>query len=77
MCIPVQCCSQFVKINGLRSVSFKIFLADSASYSPDGASEQRVKGVQPVVHLFVVGGLQKDPAMLSAHSECVGSLETG
>lgn len=42
---------------------------------PDGSCQQRVKSIQPVMHLFVVGGLQQYPSMLSAHSKCVGSLE--
>lgn len=42
---------------------------------PDGASKERVKCIQPVMHLFVIAGLQKYPTMLCAHSKCVGSLQ--
>lgn len=42
---------------------------------PDGTSKERVKCVQPVMHLFVIASLQKYPTMLCAHSKCVGSLQ--
>lgn len=42
---------------------------------PDGASKERVKCIQPVMHLFVITGLQEYPTMLCAHGKCVGRLQ--
>lgn len=36
--------------------------------------KQRVEGVQPVVHVFLVVGLEEDSSMFCAHGKCVGSL---
>lgn len=61
--------------NGFR---LKSRLADRRSLSPselpDSSSEERVKRVQPVVHLFVVSGLKQYPAMLCTHGERVWGL---
>lgn len=42
---------------------------------PYRSSEQRVKGVEPVVHVFLVEGLQEDTSMFCAHSKRVRSLK--
>lgn len=54
----------------------QLFNLKVALSSPYGAGEQWIESVQPVVHLFVIGGLQQDPSVLSAHSKRVGSLRT-
>lgn len=39
------------------------------------ASKERVKGVQPVIHVFVVENIPKDPTVLGAHSKGVWCLK--
>lgn len=43
--------------------------------SPYRACEQGVKGIQPVVHVFLVDGLQENTSVFCAHSKSVGSLK--
>lgn len=42
---------------------------------PDRSSKQRVKGIQPVMHLLVITGLKEYPTMLCAYRKCVGGLQ--
>lgn len=42
---------------------------------PYRSSQQRVKGVKPVVHVFLVEGLEEDSSMLCAHGKRVWSLK--
>lgn len=41
---------------------------------PYGAGQERVEGVQPVVHVLVAAGLQQEAPVLRAHSKRVGRL---
>lgn len=43
--------------------------------SPNGASQKRVKGIQPIMHVLVIAGLQQNAAMLRANSKGVGGLQ--
>lgn len=43
-------------------------------FLPDSSSEERIKCIQPVMHLFVISGLEQYPAVLCAHSKRVGGL---
>lgn len=43
---------------------------------PYGPSQERVERVQPVVHVLVATGLQQDAAVLRAHGERVGRLQS-
>ncbi len=42
---------------------------------PNRSSKQRVKGIQPVMHLLVITGLKEYPTMLCAYRKCVGALQ--
>lgn len=44
-------------------------------FSPYCASEERIKGIQPVIHVFVIEGLQKDPTVLCEYSKGVRCLK--
>lgn len=46
-----------------------------AQHIPNGPSQERVEGIQPVVHVLVTVGLQQDATVLSAHGKCVGCLK--
>lgn len=46
----------------------------SNSFSPDSSSEERIKRIQPVMHLFVISGLKQYSTVFCAHGECVGGL---
>lgn len=48
---------------------------DMCSTVPDRSSKQRVKGIQPVMHLLVITGLKEYPTMLCAYRKCVGGLQ--
>lgn len=43
---------------------------------PYGPSQEGVERVQPVVHVLVATGLQQDAAVLRAHGERVGRLQS-
>lgn len=43
---------------------------------PYGPGQEGVEGVQPVVHVLVATGLQQDAAVLRAHGERVGRLQS-
>lgn len=43
--------------------------------SPYRASEQWVEGVQPVVHVLLVDGLQENASVFRAHGKGVGRLK--
>lgn len=43
--------------------------------SPYRAGEQGIKGIQPVIHVFLVDGLQENTSVFCAHSKSVGSLK--
>lgn len=52
-----------------------MFIEVWEKYVPYCSCQQRVKGIQPVVHVFLIVGLQEDPPMFCAHSKRVGSLK--
>lgn len=41
---------------------------------PDSSSKERVKSIQPVMHVFVICGLKQYSTMFCAHSKCVWGL---
>ena len=47
-----------------------------SSSVPYGAGQQGVEGVEPLVHVLVVVGLQQDSSVLRTHSKRVRGLET-
>lgn len=58
------------------SPSYKSFSANvtSDSFWPDSSSEERIKRIQPVMHLFVISGLKQYSTVFCTHGECVGGL---
>lgn len=42
---------------------------------PNCASKERIEGVQPVIHVLVIDGLQQNSTVLCAHSKRVGCLQ--
>lgn len=46
----------------------------SNEFLPDSPGKEGIKGVQPVMHVFVIIGLKQYPTMFCTHSECVGGL---
>lgn len=43
-------------------------------FLPDSSSEERIKRIQPIMHLFVISGLKQYSTMFCTHGECVRGL---
>lgn len=53
-----------------------MFLAFYHVLLPDCSSEERIKCIQPVMHLFVIGSLKQYSTVFRTHSKCIWGLST-
>lgn len=58
----------------LPVVSLFTFTAKVFFFLPDSSSEERIKRVKPVMHLFVISGLKQYSTVFCTHGECVRGL---